>query len=350
MAYYTDTTDQLISQLRNKETIPTSGAAYSDDVLLEYLDQSLKGYIVPTIESVLEEHFVVTIDTDMPVQPAQYNDGIPLNVYNTLTIPSETTGLRLRDIYVIGQNGAPFNLPRLTPTQAAGQQWGGAWSTGQINMQSAGGFFLQGNEVQIYPYGLASGKTLRMTYQRAPLDLCKVSSSGQVMSVTGNVVQLDNLLEGSDPGGGYEVIRYVNVVQGSAPHDFVKDSTVDRRVYTSYAPLANERVSVVGNILTFNPGKATNISVGDWVNLTGTCVYAQNIPREMYPALVQKAAEMCLHAAGDAKGEQIARNSYGEMIALAIKMISPRVIGKTTKVLPINSPFRASRLGSMGRF
>ena len=346
------TTDYLIQLVKEKETIPDSGAAFADDVLLRYLDQSLKAFIVPAIESTLEEHFVVTYDISIPAfEIAGTGSNPPVNVPNWFKIPSESTGLRLRDIYMVGNDGSFYNIPRLTPTQAAalGTNQGGAgamnntWFTGQNSLY--GGFYLQGNTVQILPYGLASGKLFRLTYQRAPAQLCLVADAGQIVSVTGDVCTLDKVLP------WYSGVTRVGVVSGQSPNSFVTDSSVPTVVYTSEAPLNNVLLtSVAGNVVVLPAGVGSNIQPGDWICPFGQSVYAQNIPRELMPVLVQKAAEMCIHAAGDSEGTSIANKSFLEMMKMAIAQIAPRVLGKPAKVLSTNSAFKASRANSLGRW
>jgi len=343
------TTTGLINLVKERETIPDSGAAYSDSVLLNYLDQSMKGFIVPTIEASMEEHFVVTRDTQMPTQPPFSGVNPPTGVINYINIPSESTGLRLRDVYVIGNDGSFYNLPRLTPSQAAAQSYGSPWGPllpPMNNNQFVGGFFLQGNQVQIFPYGLASGKLVRISFQRAPADLCLTSDAGQITSIVGDVAVMDKVQ--STWFGG---ITEVCVVSNSAPYDYVQDATVPQTVYTSYTPLNNVLlVNVVGNVVTLPAGTGANVQVGDWICPAGQSVYAQNIPKELLPCLVQKAASMCIHAAGDAEGYKVAQQEYKEMVAMAMLQIAPRVIGKPIKVLPTNSPFKASRGSNFGRW
>lgn len=339
-------TDDLIGIVKNLESIPDSGAAYSDEVLLEYLDQSLKGFIVPSIESVMEEYFVVTVDQQMANQPAYSGTSPPTDVDNALTIPPQSTGLRLRDVFVIGNDGSPYNLPRLTATQAAAQGFGNLnWGPTYSNQtQGVGGFYLQGNQVQIFPYGLASGKLVRLLYQRAPATLCLTSSAGQVTAIAGDVVTLDKVLN-------WSIGTRVNAISYESPNDFVKDARVPVTVYTSYTPLSDMAlVGVAGNVITLPTGAGANIVVGDWICPRGFSVFAQNIPNELLPSLCRKAAEMCLEAAGDREGQQVAMQTYTSMIKLALAMIAPRVIGKPVKILPNNSAFRASRGSNWGRF
>jgi hypothetical protein len=347
------TTEGLINLVKEKETIPDSGAAYSESTLLNYLDQSLKAFIVPAVESVLEEHFVVTIDTQMPEQATFSGNSPPTGVSNFLTIPSESTGLRLRDVYLVGPDGSFYNLPRLTPTQAASQNFGNVlWGPGYNNQnQSVGGFFLQGNTVQIFPYGLASGKLIRMTYQRAPADLCLTTDAGRVIDKTGDVCTLDKVLPWFGTLQAPTAATRVGVINGELPHEFVQNANIPVTVYTSYAPLSNvELVSVVGNVITLPAGTGANVVIGDWLCLRGQSVFAQNIPKELLPVLIQKAAEMCIHAAGDTEGQRIANAECTNMMKMALLQIAPRVIGKPAKILPVNSAFKAARGSAWGRY
>lgn len=345
----------LIKLVKERETIPDSGVAYSESVLLNFLDQALKGFIVPAIEAVLEEHFVVTQDTHMPAQPPYPVNNPPTDVQNFIMIPGESTGLRLRDVYVIGNDGSFYNLPRLTPTQAAAQSYGSPWGPllpPMNNNQFVGGFYLQGNQMMIFPYGLASNKLVRITYQRAPCDLCLTTNAGQVTSITGDVITLDKVLPwyGSSQVSS-DLVTHVNAISGLLPHDFIKNPIIPTTVYTSYAPLDNiELVSCVGNIITLPAGLGSNINIGDWICPQYQSVFAQNIPKELLPCLVQKAAEMCLESAGDREGQVAANQTFVSMMQMAIMQISPRVIGKPVKVLPTNSAFKASRGSSFGRW
>jgi len=341
-----DTTSGLIELVKQRETIPDSGAAYSDDVLLNFLDQALKGFVVPAIEATLEEHFVVTMDTQMPTIPNYPYGSPPVNVKNWVLVPGESSGLRLRDVYVVGNDGTFYNLPRLTPTQAAAQGYGNVnWGLQYNNqLNSVGGFFLQGNQLQVFPYGLASGKIIRITYQRPPADLCLTTEAGQVINRVGDVCTIDKVLP------WYGGITRVCAISNDLPHDYVQDSSVDTVVYTSYAPLNNILLAnCVSNIITLPAGTSNNIQIGDWICPRNQSVFAQNIPKDLLPVLVQKAASMVLESAGDREGQSTAESTYKEMMKMGLLMIAPRVIGKPIKLIPTNSAFKASRIRGWGR-
>lgn len=342
-----DTTAELIQRVRDKETIPNSGAAYSDATILDLMDQSLKGFIAPEMEALNEEYFVVTMDFQMANQSPSLGMTLPTNVGNVIDIPWNAMGMRIRDVQIIGSDGTPYSLQRITLTQAAMQAtqvpWGSGISPFNPN-QSIGGFYLQGNQLELFPYGLASGKLVRVFFQRAPNDLCLTSTSGQVISVTGDVVQINN-------SPGWTTGTHVCAVSGYNPHDFCRDLSVPTVVYTSYPVLSDvPLVAVAGNILTFPTGMAAGVSAGDWICSAGQSVFAMNIPKEMLPCLVQKTAEAVLEAAGDRVGVAAALSTYNTLIDLARKSLSPRVIGKPIKLLPLNSVFKASRGTRLGRY
>jgi hypothetical protein len=355
--HYTDTSDFLIQQVKNRETIPDSGAAYSDEVILDFLNQALNGYIVPALLTVMEEYLIITADIDFGTQPV-YPDDPPVNVDNWFYLPPDCAGYRLRDIYVIGSGGQFYNLPRLTPTQAASQSIGNAWgpSLAPLNQQFTGGFYLQGNTVQIFPFGLASGKTVRVTYPQTLPDLCLLSQAGQVIAKNEDtgVLTLNNAglgWHGYDEAGYEDSYTRICAISSYPPYDYVVDKSKDQVVYTSAPQIYRRGVkSYTGNLLTLSAGVAEEINLGDWICPVGKSVYALNIPRELYPCLTQKAAAMMLEASGDREGQQIAEASFKSMLAMAIALIAPRVEGKPIKLLPTNSSFRASRGSGMGRW
>jgi hypothetical protein len=162
---------------------------------------------------------------------------------------------------------------------------------------------------------------------------------------TGDVCTLDKVLP------WYGGITRVNAISNDTPNDFVVDARVPTTVYTSYAPLNNLLLtSVSGNVVTLPTGSGVNVQVGDWICPRNLSVFAQNIPKELLPTLVQKAAEMVLESAGDREGQQIANATYRDMMRMALLQIAPRVIGKPIKILPTNSAFKASRIrGIIGR-
>ena len=343
-----DTTADLITKVKFRGTIPDSGVAYSDDVIVDLMDQTLQGFIIPEMEKINEEFFLVTIDVQMDSQTVVQTGTVPVDVDNVINIPPSAMGMRLRDVQIIGTDGTPFGLTRLTVSQASAQPYSPyaltGWAGMGMNASAVGGFFIQGNQVQLFPYGLARGKLVRLIFLRSINELILTSSSGQVVSKLNDTLTLDKTVS-------WVVGNKVCVSSQYNPHDFVRDLSVPTPVYASYPVLANiPLVNVVGNVVTLPVGTCKAVEEGDWVALDGQSVFAQTIPKEMLTPLIQKTVCAVLEAAGDVGGLQVAELTYERMIKLAITALSPRVIGKPVKILPLNSPFKAARGLKLGRF
>lgn len=337
------TSADLINAVKAQETIPDSGAAYSDETLVQFLNFSMNE-VVGAINTVKEDYFIETKDVTLTSQMVNFN-GMPQNVDNVVVIPPESSGLTVHDVYLVGSSGGFISLPRITAHQAAAQAYswfgyGGAGGTiDPQNLNGMCGYFLQGNQIQIFPYTLASGTRIRVTFRRNPNYMCLVNDAAQVISIAGDVVTVGNAGTGWTPS-----ITHLCAVSQHAPHPFVIDATVPTDVYCTPHYIEDFILQgISGNVLTLPTGIAANINVGDWVCPQGFSTFAMNIPQNFYPSMVQRAAAMCLEAAGDGEGQQFAMKTFNTMMKQAIMQIAPRVDSQPVKALPINSAFKASR-------
>jgi hypothetical protein len=279
---------------------------------------------------------VVTKDYDLPTVSGQ-----PVNVKNWIDIPSEATGLRLRDVYVTDSNGNFSNIPRLNPEQVASYNNIG-WNNA-VNSWAGGyaGFYVQGTQLMIYPWQAASGQHVRLTFAQAPARLCVTTDAAQIIAIIGNNVTL----------GGTTAVwttnTYLDAIKNDVPHNYVTDLSATQSLYSSPVPLsAIKPTAVAGSVLTFDPAVIASLSVGDWLAPYAFSPFVQFIPYEFVPVLVQLTAMRCLEAAGDRAGQAAATDKYKQIEADAINMISPRVIGKTRKVTNPNPLSRNTRMRS----
>jgi hypothetical protein len=295
------------------------------------MDQELKSLIIPMIQDLREEHFVITKDIQFPV----VNAASFVNAGNSFQIPSEATGLRLRDIYVLDTAGNFSNIPRLSPEQVGGMgnfSWNGV-------VAGTYGFYLQGNTVQIFPYTIMSGRTGRITYHIRPADLCLTTSAAQVLTVAGSLVSVGATSVVYTPG------MQLDAIQNIQPYEYVVDTRQNVPLYASSTPLQNITVGAVsGNSFVIDPTIAALLNPGDWLAPTGFSPFPQYIPIDVVPCLVQATAVRCLEALGDRAGQQMATAKLGQMLKAAELLLTPRVEGKPKKVINPNSIARSSRM------
>ena len=334
-----DDVTTLLKRAKLQEMIPSSDVTFSDADLLELMNQELLSSVVPLIITAREEYMVVTRDYTLPA----INAGQITNVQNWITIPAEATGLRLRDVYMLDSIGNFVNLPRLNPEQIASYTTIAFMGTSGIGWTGGyGGFYLQGNRLYIYPYWSANVRSIRITYERRPAKLNLTSDSAQIYSIVGDTITVGPSSGIWTPGS------YVDFVQNDTPHDYVTDVTATQALYTSPIPLQAVQIQdVSGSSYTFQYGVTDSLKVGDWMCNYGYAPFAQFLPPEASPLLVQLTSLRALEALGDREGQQMALEKYKKMAHDLTNLISPRVEGKSKKVSNPNSMARNARAFTM---
>lgn len=331
-----DDTSTLLRRAKLQEMIPSSDVTFSDNDLLELMNQELLTAVVPLVQSAREEYMIVTRDYILPA----IQGGQVTNVKNWIEIPEEATGLRLRDVYMLDSIGNFVNLPRLNPEQVASYSSMPYLATGGANIAWSGGyggFYIQGNRLMIYPYWAANQRNMRLTFARRPAKMCITTEAAQILTISGNNVTVGATTSGWTTGS------YVDFVKNATPHDYVSDLSATQALYTSPIPLqAVPVLSNSGTTLVFDPLVVSSLSVGDWVCNNGYAPFAQFIPGEASALLVQLVGLRALEALGDREGQQMALEKYKKMAHDLLNLISPRVEGKSKKVSNPNSLARNS--------
>jgi hypothetical protein len=321
----------LVQRVKRFESIPSSETTFTDTDIVDLMDQEYKSTIVPMIQNLREEHFVITRDIQFPT----VNAGQTTNAGNSFQIPNEATGLRLRDMYVLDQQGNFTNIPRLSP-ELIGSMGNFSW-----NGVVAGtyGFYLQGNTVQIFPYTIMSGRKGRITYHVRPADLCLTTDAAPIISVVGTLVTVGST------SAIWQAGTVVDAIQGVYPYEYVVDTRTDVPLYASATPLQNVTlVTASGNSFTVDSTIAAILKPGMWLAPTGYSPFPQYIAVDVVPCLVQATAVRCLEAMGDRAGQQLASAKLKQMMEDATRLMTPRVEGKNKKIMNPNSIARSTRM------
>lgn len=296
------TTDQLIQAIKRRGSIPSTQALFTDQQFIDIATDEMELTLVPALMAVNEEFFVQYTDTVVPTSASPY----------ALEIPTQAIGMKLRDVvWVDAPNGALRNLPRLELERIS--------SAEPVGELSYSGFMLQANQVILTPS--TSGGTLRLYYFARPLTLCLLQDAGKVTSVdtVNNILTLDNLPNGWQPG------HTVNVIGPTQPFATKVQSTEITVVSSPSLTLA----SVDG------------IAVGDYVALEGYSPIPQ-LPVEAHKILAQAAVVKALEAMGDVQGMQTAEAKLQQNLTSMLTLISPRVTGEVKKVVNVSRLWNTS--------
>lgn len=298
-SYYA--TDTLVSLVKNLESMPTSQNTFTDEDFVNLMNYELQNGICPILLKTNEEYFVKYEDFSVD-QNTQY-----------LEIPSSAIGMRCRDVWWTNSSNTNFMaLQRIAPEVVA-SGWG--YGFGNTSYYGQAGYTLQQNRIVFYPRLQGAG-TVRIFYFRRPNRLVTTSLAGEIVSIdTGaNTVTLDTAPDTDT----WDTGTILDAIHNYQPFDFAEEEI--------------EVLDRTGLTFEFSPEVIANLSVGDWLTLTGTSAFPQYIPVEAQGVLVQGTAVKCLQSIGDLDGFKVAQTQYANERSALIDMITPRVQGQPKKI------------------
>jgi hypothetical protein len=288
------TTQHLLDSIGRKSFVPTGQSTFTDADLLAVADEQLLNVVVPAIISAREEYLVYSTDVSVVAGTNAYN------------IPSRAVGQMIRDVALVDGTNVDFNFPRLDPDMIE-----------TTNQGTPAGFYLKNNQVVLYPTPDTSGKTLRLFYYLRPSALVETSAAAVISSINTatNTISVASIPSTWVTGDEFDLIK-----QDGAQEPLAIDQT---------------STTVSGTDLTF-ASLPTGLRVGDYVALAGETPLVQ-LPAEFRPILAQAVAAEILDDQNQ-PGAEKAQKKLQEMLAAAIKLVTPRVTGQP-KVITSNNWF-----------
>jgi hypothetical protein len=286
--------EELIENIKRRCSVPTSQLTYTDEDWVALANDELQGEVVPLIMSTREEYFVEPYAITSPA------DGV-------IDIPSNAVGSKLRSV-VYKQQDNPLiinNLPRIDLDIVAGV---GFW-----NINTLAGFYVQGNQIILYPNtSVPTNTNLLLYFYRRTLVLASPTMYGRVLTIDPdtNTVVLDYMP--SDWTAGTEV----NAVSSLPGFKITLSLAV---VQTASAP-------------TITLDTVEGLSVGDYISDYGYSAIPQ-VPVEAHAYLAQLTAAKALEGLGDREGMAAALKKAEQLKDNLLIMISQRVDGSVKKVM-----------------
>lgn len=312
--------DDLITNAKLRAFLPnsnTSTTSLQDSDILRLANDELWGSLTPRVQAAVQEYFVV--EYSFPIVPPQV----------AFDLPPRATGGQLRDVYIIPSGGTVFQrrrIPRLTPEQIQSHL---AIPGPQQTSFGPSGFWMQGNQVVLYPFTTMPDTVVLSTFFR-PNQMVLSSTCNQIQSVnyaTGDVTFVAN--------------PNLSIYANGVLCDFV-------RGVPGFDPLIFDIpiVSGAGAVLNFNAlqlqTQAARIAPGDWVSLAGTACVPQ-IPQTLHPILAARTALRIARAIGDKDNGAVLEKDVGDMESSMYQVLEPRVEGKVETVVPSNDLLGTSR-------
>lgn len=305
------TTEDLISNIKRRCSVPTSQLTYTDEDFSLLANDTLQGEVVPLIMSTREEFFVDYIDIPMPDT-------------RIIPLPSNTVGSKVRTVAWL-QQGSPLvmiNLPRIDLDVVTG--------VGFTNWNTLAGFYVQGNDLYFYPNTSVPVNTVvRIYFYKRTLALAAPNTFGRVTSV--------------DTDTNTVILDYI-------PASWTTDTQLNTVSSTPGFDTTNELCTIV---TVSSPSlildSVEGISVGDYISEYGYSAIPQ-VPLEAHAYLAQLTAAKCLEGLGDREGMKAAEAKGEELKKNLLVMISQRIDGSVKKVMNPSGGLRLNAgLGRWGR-
>jgi hypothetical protein len=320
------TTDDLMSQVRLVENLPDGAQVFSDADILQFMNDALFAKVIPLILQCREDYLTVTQDFTLGTGA------------NTIEIPNEAMGYRLRDVYYVDSSGGFHNLPRFTPSQAASFGLGGL--TG--GFAGVAGFYIQGNTLEIFPASAGSGQTFRLLFHKRPAELVSLADCGKIIAINidNGLLSLDNIPTTWDED------TIIDIIDPVPPFNYPNKVFANNPTYATPQKLINETFASApsGNLVFVDPIFADQLSNNQYVCESGTAPFVQYLPTDVYPLLKRATANACLIALGEPEAIQTGLNEYKDMAQNLVNgLATPRVEGKPKKIIANRSIGREVR-------
>lgn len=275
-------TSRLVQQITLKGALPDG--YFADQELLDIAYDVLISEIVPLVLSKREEYYVKEQDYPVVFNKTKY------------PIPVRAIGNQLREVRWLSGNYIK-HMERIDPRFADRNEDGQFYR-----------FYVQNNDIVIYPAPKNAADTLKLTYFFRPSKLVPVAECAQISQINGSVITLSSL------PASWSTSDLFDITKGSGGYENLgfdlSVSTVDSN----------------SNELTFVSTLPSEIAVGDWVSLAEETCWPY-LPREAQIALIHLSVAGCLESLGD-PAYAVAAQKAEQQKAILEKMLAIRIEGQ----------------------
>lgn len=297
--------DDLITSVKRRCNVPTAQVTFQANDFLALGDEEIRSKLVPLVLKHMEEYYVTHLDQNVVINQAAY------------PIPYRAIGMALRDVEMVSSTDLDtrVGLERLNREDLYAGISGNARFLVKKN-----GFYIEGNNLILYPTPQQQIDILRMSYYLRPSQLVPAASCAQVSAINLGAKQLT-------------VSVLPSTITTSTTVDFVKanpgfDCTaIDQTIS-----------NIAGTVLTFSAALPVDgsgnslVSIGDYVCLSNQSCVVQ-VPVELQPLLFQYVVIRVLAAQGDINNLNAALKELETLEKAAGLLLAPRVSGRVKRVV-----------------
>lgn len=275
-------TTRLIAQIKLKGAIPEG--RFTDQEILDIAYDTMLHNVAPWCVTNREEYYVYLASQSITANQAAY------------PLPARAQGMALREAQLTRGNTV-HDLTRMDLEERA------TTNTGQPER-----FYVQNNEIMLYPTPGTSQYSLNLYYFLRPSKLVPVSEGALITAI--------------DTGTNIVTAACPSTWTTSDTFDMVK-STSGFKTYSDGMDIVASAVSTTSITLASLP---STLAVGDYINLAEESCFPF-IPQEAHGLLVHAAAAELLESIGDREGFKIAEARVGKIKNDLAVLFSTRIQG-----------------------
>lgn len=297
------TVTDLVEDIKVTCSFPNSAALMSDEEIVRRMTQQQEMEVIPLINSLRSEYFVVQTDVTLVQGTYEYE------------LPFRSIGCKLRDIALVDFQGNEIMLPQLDPIQI--KMPGGAFGYQSV-LPTPYGYFYQYQNVKLF-FGQPSNNSilsnfqyLRFKYYRKPNMLTLASNGTTVVTIPAS-----NQITVTAVPTTWEAGTKIDLISGEP-------------IFVSKAD-DMEIDSISMNTITFTEDVPSTLAAGDLVCPARYTTIPQ-LPVECFELVNTLAAVDIFSILGDVPGYQTASIDLQSKKAAFLSEFSPRNEGTTIKI------------------
>lgn len=295
------TTNGLIRSVRTRGSIPSDTATYTDEVIIDILNEEIDVGLLSSIMTNSEEYLVTYSDVDIVTDVTKYK------------IPYRAVGNKLRDVFLLDAGNNFFECTRVSLEDQSGFNGMNTNYRASLNQ-----FFVEGDGVVFRNTGLSNFTKIRFYYYLRPNKLVLEESSCQITAInpTTGVISVSNLPT------SFSTLPEIDFIANKTPNKIISFDIA----ITAVSLLTNPKT-----ITLLAANIPSDLAVGDWV-CKAEETPIPNIPTEWQPVLAQRTAVFLMESMGDTEGLGNAKTKLAQMEKSVIEMTDNRVEGAPQKI------------------
>lgn len=293
------TTDALIKSVRRRAMIPDDSSAFTDEAIIDIMNEELDEQVISKVLVTNEEHLVDSIKVTVDKDKSEYK------------IPYRAVGNKLRDLAYVDSSDGHYELSRISLEELSDYR-------NSYTSYNRDVFYVKGDSVNLLDVRILDYEALIMYYYLRPNVLVKEEDCGVITSINTTT-------------GEVALNRFPSSFFNIPKMDFVGKKTPNSIKSYDITPTS---INSSAKTVTFKVEELPeDLEVGDYLCKAEESP-VPNIPTEFHPILAQATAVHILESLGDSEGLANANRKLENMIDQVVQITNDRVEGAPQKINP----------------